>query len=473
MGFLTFALALTVSLGNAQAPAPLQPCELPRLSEPARCGVLEVFEDRAAASGRKIPLRVVVLPATGSPRAADPLFILQGGPGQAASSLADFYAEAFAKVRAHRDIVLVDQRGTGGSNALDCDLFGDGSDPQKFLGSSWPVEAVRECRGKLAARADLALYTTPIAMEDLDAVRAWLGYETINLYGTSYGTMAGREYMRRHPSRVRAAVLRAAVAPERSWAVYHGRNAHQALERLFALCVAEARCRAAYPDPRKDLEATFARIGDGGATVTVDGRAVTLRKPAAVAAIRAGLTAPASAVQLPQMLRKAAGGDLVPLATTALAVRRGSARELAEGMFLTVACSELLAGVDKAALARESGRTFAGTDAIDELMAACAVWPPAAPSRPAGPLPKDVPVLVISGWHDPSTPPESGELVARAFGNSRHMVIRHAGHSFNNLKGCVDEVIASFLAAGSLAGLDLSCAERVAMPAFLDGRADP
>lgn len=466
MDFLPFALALAVSLGNAKVPAPLQPCELPRLSGPARCGVLEVFENRAAASGRKIPLRVVVLPATGSPRAADPLFVLQGGPGQAASNLADFYAEAFAKVRAHRDIVLVDQRGTGGSNALECDLLGDGNDPQKLLGSSLPVEAVRDCHDKLAARANLSLYTTPIAMEDLDDVRAWLGYEKINLYGTSYGTMAGREYLRRHPSRVRAAVLRAAVAPERSWAVYHGRNTHQALERLFAICAADARCHAAYPDPWKDLEATLARIGDGGAAVTVDGRTVTLHKPAAVAAIRAWLAAPASAVELPRMLHQAAGGDLVPLATTALAVRRASARELAEGMFLTVTCSELLAGMDKAALARESAGTFAGTDAIDELTAACAVWPPGASPQPAGPLPKDVPVLVISGWHDPSTPPESGELVARAFGNSRHMVIHHAGHSFNNLKGCADEVIAAFLAAGSLAGLDLSCAERVAMPAF-------
>jgi pimeloyl-ACP methyl ester carboxylesterase len=465
MGSFSFILALAVSLSNAKAPASLQPCELPRLPEPARCGVLEVFENRAAASGRKIPIRVVVLPATGSPHAPDPLLILQGGPGQAASNLADFYAEAFAKARAHRDIVLVDQRGTGGSNALECDLFGDGND-QKLLGPSLPVAAVRECRDKLAARADLSLYTTPIAMEDLDDVRAWLGYQKINLYGTSYGTMAAREYLRRHPSRVRSAVLRAAVAPERSWAVYHGRNTHQALERLFALCAAEARCHAAYPAPWKDLEATFARIGDGGVAVTVDGRTVTLRKPVAVAAIRAWLAAPASAVELLPILHKAAGGDLLPLTTTALAVRRAAPRELAEGMFLTVACSELLAGMDKAALARESAGTFAGTDAIDELMAACAAWPPGAPSPPAGPLPKDVPVLVISGWHDPSTPPESGELVARAFGNSRHMVIHHAGHSFNNLKGCVDEVIAAFLAAGSLAGLDLSCAERVAMPAF-------
>jgi pimeloyl-ACP methyl ester carboxylesterase len=156
----------------------LTSCQLPGVDGEARCGSYEVYEDRRLQKGRKITLKIAVLPARGSKPAPDALFILAGGPGQAATENADFFARTFAKVRQERDIVMVDQRGTGGSNGLHCDLYGESL--QGHLGDLLPIEAIKACRAEWERRADLRLYTTPIAMDDLDEVRAALGYERIN-----------------------------------------------------------------------------------------------------------------------------------------------------------------------------------------------------------------------------------------------------------------------------------------------------
>ncbi|CAN5624489.1 hypothetical protein BH20VER1_BH20VER1_17950 [soil metagenome] len=182
----------------------LKPCSVDEVE--ATCGTFEVFENRAAASGRRIALKVVVLPATGPEKQPDPLFILAGGPGQGASDNAEFIARTFAEVRKQRDIVLLDQRGTGGSNPLDCNVYG--ATPQGHLRDLYPPDAVRACAEEWQKRADTRFYTTDIAMADLDEVRAAMNYERVNLFGTSYGTRAAQVYMRQFPDRVRAVILK-------------------------------------------------------------------------------------------------------------------------------------------------------------------------------------------------------------------------------------------------------------------------
>ncbi|PYM21341.1 MAG: hypothetical protein DMD78_18050 [Candidatus Rokuibacteriota bacterium] len=168
----------------------LSPCEIPKSSVEARCGALEVFEDRAARSGRVIPIKVLVLPALGEERARDPIFVLAGGPGLgAASAMRDADAGFFEGMRARRDVVFIDQRGTGGSHRLSCRLT-TGSGAQATFGDLLPPDRIRACRETLEKIADLRLYTTPIAMDDVDDVRAALGYATINLYGVSYASLA-------------------------------------------------------------------------------------------------------------------------------------------------------------------------------------------------------------------------------------------------------------------------------------------
>src|SRR6185437_3812652 len=181
---------------NTQTPPPsisLTPCEVPganpQTKDKARCGTLEVFEDRDHKTGRKIALKIVVYPATGPDKVADPLFYIPGGPGSSATEDAPYVAQQMAKIREHRDLVFVDQRGTGGSNPLNCELY-NANELQSYLGYFFPLDDVRKCLTQLEPKADLKLYITTIAMDDIDDVRAALGYERINLFGGSYGTRA-------------------------------------------------------------------------------------------------------------------------------------------------------------------------------------------------------------------------------------------------------------------------------------------
>ena len=181
----------------------LRPCRLPGIGKEVLCGKLTVFENGENRTGRTIDLNIVVLPAFDQKNKAEPLFDLAGGPGAASTPAADFYAGPGKDYRRRHDVVLVDQRGTGQSNRL---AIPEEKTPSHYLREMYPVDYVREMRHALEQRADLTKYTTSIAMDDLDDVRAWLGYDKINLFGTSYGTRAALVYMRQHPEHVRSAI---------------------------------------------------------------------------------------------------------------------------------------------------------------------------------------------------------------------------------------------------------------------------
>jgi len=241
--FLEFALLVAAICGVALpsrvvAAGPLQrlaltDCRLEDAehlrSTAAQCGELEVAEDRSAPTSPRIRLKVAVIPALNRSGPRDPLFVLSGGPGQAAS---DFYVSvggAFARVQRQRDIVLLDQRGTGGSNALNCDF-----PEEDELAELNPAEIRRLAQNCLAAlKSDPRHYTTSVAVRDLDDVRAALGYQRINLYGVSYGTRVAQHYMRRYPEHVRAVILDGVIAPGVVLAVDSAFHAQRALDLIF------------------------------------------------------------------------------------------------------------------------------------------------------------------------------------------------------------------------------------------------
>jgi len=187
----------------------LKPCRLSGIDEELLCGKLTVYENRKTRTGRTLDLKVVVLPAFDQKTKAEPLFDLAGGPGAASTEGAPFYAGPGKEYRRRHDVICVDQRGTGQSNRLS---IPQEKTPQHYLREMYPVDYVKEMRHTLEQGADLTKYTTSIAMDDLDDVRAWLGYDKINLFGWSYGTRAALVYMRQHPEHVRSAIL-LCVAP--------------------------------------------------------------------------------------------------------------------------------------------------------------------------------------------------------------------------------------------------------------------
>ncbi|HJZ82237.1 MAG TPA: alpha/beta fold hydrolase, partial [Pyrinomonadaceae bacterium] len=329
----------------------LQPCDVARIPGKAQCGHLEVFENRATRKGRKISLKIIVLPATGAERSADPLFYIPGGPGSSATEDAPGVATLFAKIRERHDLVFLDQRGTGGSNPLNCEFFNP-NDPQSYLGYFFPLADVKQCRRQLETTADLTLYTTPIAMDDLDDVRAALGYDRINIFGGSYGTRAALVYLRQHPEHVRTIVLQG-VAPTNQFMPYDFPQGNErALQGVIEECAGDRECNAAFPNLRAEVKSVLNRLlqgpvevelanpfseGPGSAGATVK---LKLSRDPAVEAIRYMLYNPAAASRVPLILHQAAAGDFVPMARSALLYRKGLVASGSNGLYLSVSCAE-------------------------------------------------------------------------------------------------------------------------------------
>lgn len=447
-------------------PAWLQPCELE--GQAALCGAWEVFENRATRAGRKIPLRVAVLPAQNPQPAAAPVFYLAGGPGEAATESAAWLSSDLAAVRAGRDVVLVDQRGTGGSNPLDCDF---GSAAAEAGNGLFPVEAVRACRDALARRADLTLYTTPLAMEDLDEVRGALGYGRINLLGASYGTKAAQVYLRAHPERVRSVVLIAPVPLDASQ-LDIARDAQRAIERLFADCAAEPACGAAFPRLSQDFAAVLKRLDAGPVRVEIPDPEtsrpveVTLSSEVFRLILPYRLYSTEAASRVPRSVHLAAGGDFREMARAVLVIRRLVVGGHGRGMYLSVSCAEEPPEALDSEVRRASRGTFIGDLRFRNYREACALWPRAEiPRSFRDPVRSKAPVLILAGEIDPLLPPALGRRIVRHLPQGRLVVVPNASHL--PLNACTAGLIRDFLTAGSARGLDTGCVKATRRPAFV------
>lgn len=464
--------ALFVALaGLAEAPRPerlrLSPCHLEGFEEEVLCGTYRVWENRAARSGRKIDLRVAVVPALRREHEPDPLFLLAGGPGQGATEYGKLIPPAFREVHRQRDIVLVDLRGTGASNPLNCEP----GDP--FLGESVEAIDLRPCLQKLAPKADPRLYTTEPAVDDLDEVRAALGYERVNLWGGSYGTRAALVYARRHPERVRSVILDGAAPFEIKLPLWNAWGAQRALDRLTADCRADRNCRTAFPRFREELAEVLARLESSPARVSLPhprtGRPVTMEVSRVVFAsgLRGLLYVPAYASLVPYMIHEAASGNFTPFAALSLETAAWSTETMSLGLTLSVLCAEDVQRLTSAEAETATRGTYVGASEIEIWQQMCAAWP-------RGPLPADVdrvvpldvPALILSGDLDPVTPPRWGQAMAAHFPRSRHVVVPGVAHN-TSTSGCVPELISRFLEAGSAEKLDASCVRRIRRPPFV------
>ncbi|MCP3139747.1 alpha/beta hydrolase [Pyxidicoccus xibeiensis] len=453
----------------------LTPCRLEGLASQAQCGTYEVFEDRAAKTGRKLPLRVVVVPALAAQPAADPLVLLAGGPGQAASRVQVLMA--LERIRRKRDIVLVDQRGTGDSNPLECEFQSlEAGLAERFADTS-PVAQLHKCREGWAA--DVRQYTTPIAMDDLDEVRAALGYEKINLWGVSYGTRAALVYMRQHPERVRTAILDG-VAPMSLYLPLNApRDGQAALDSLLAHCAKDATCAKAYPDLRPRTEALLAKLEAAPARITVPHprtgvpEALVLSRRAFLAELFSHLYSPEIASLVPLMLDRATRDDWAPFVALSVGLSETMEHTVSRGLHYAVVCAEDAPFFDAAAVEREAKGTWFGPDMGREMLDVCRDWPRAAlPPGYREPVASDVPTLLLSGELDPVTPPAWAEDAKRTLSKSLHVVVPGVGH--NTLGAdCARSLMQQLLEQGSVEGLKPSCGPSLTRPPFFTSFAGP
>ena len=456
---------------------PLKPCKLPGIDEELLCGKLTVFENRETRSGRTIDLNVVVLPALDPSRKEEPLFDLAGGPGVAATGAADFYAKEGKEYRRHRDVVLVDQRGTGNSNPLTA--APRTRSPQDYLTEMYPVEYVKTLRQALEQRADLTQYTTSIAMDDLDDVRAWLGYERINLFGLSYGTRAVLVYMRQHPDRVRSAILMGVAPTYLKMPLHHARAAKRAMDLLLEECAGDAACHQAFPQIQHEWEEVLERLGreparveysppDKSATVTVE-----IQRDIFAEKLRNRMYSRDSARRIPFIIHQAAQGDFAPFLKEAIPADRSVPDFIADGMYLCVTCAEDTPFIDQDEAAKANAGNPFGNYRVVQQTRACSMWPQGKiPDGYHEPVSSNIPVLIFSGYMDPVTPPERGEEVASHLPNSKHVIISHGAHGTEGLTNveCLDKLMLEFLSKGNAKDLDTTCVERVLPPPFVTKR---
>jgi pimeloyl-ACP methyl ester carboxylesterase len=481
--FALSLLALTARSSGAavpaQPPAPkplaLRPCAaVPGLPAGARCGTYEVFENRSARTGRKIPLRVVVLSALGPERAPDAIVYFAGGPGGSSVEEGVELGQVLQQLHQRRDILLVDMRGTGGSAALVCPELQGSQGVQGFLDDFMPTAKVAACRERWRRSADLTQYTTDSAVDDVDEVRAALGYPQVDVIGGSYGTRAVLVYLRRHPERVRTAMLEGVVPTSDRSPLYFARSVQKALDGLSAECAADPACAAAFPKLKEEIAAVLGRVAREPVRVelpdpgTGQPTEIRLSRNAVAQTLRYMLYVPAAAVQIPLEVHLAAQGDFKPLAETAR-LFAGQMTDMADGFFLAVTCSEDVAFIRPEDVAPAVAGSFLGDFRVHQQQAACAGWP-AAKIDPAflTPVVSDVPSLLISGQLDPVTPASDGEEVARHLSHSRHVVVPGGGHGLNGMKGleCLTGLITQLIEKGSVDGLDTACVAKMERPPF-------
>jgi pimeloyl-ACP methyl ester carboxylesterase len=456
---------------------PLLALERCRIADPdglvsaeARCGRLEVPEDPADPQGAKIGLAIAVVPAVATRARPDPLFLVAGGPGQGSIEGFAPLLGHFAGVRRERDLVLVDQRGTGGSNRLDCDMPDDVLESGEIPPAQLAALA-HDCLPGLPGRP--AFYTTSIAVGDLDAVRAALGYERINVFGGSYGTRVAQHYARRFPERTRSVVLDGVVPPTLALVPQIAIESQRALERVFARCAADPACDERFPA----LPAQFGRLDAAlrGAPVAVtladpvtgERRGIEVTRAHLVTMARMLVYSPGTASLLPLLVHEAAtNGNYAPLAAQAEMLGEELESMIAMGMHHSVVCAEdaprFAGAVERAALEA----TAIGPQMLDGMAAICAVWPrgPVDPDF-AEPLDSAVPALLLSGEFDPATPARYGEMAAEGFRNGRHVVVPGQGHGVTRLP-CVQGLVRRFVEAGSAAALDADCVARIGPAPF-------
>jgi pimeloyl-ACP methyl ester carboxylesterase len=482
-GFAVLCLA-AVACGGHPAPAPggsaapekspvIRSCAVDGLR--ARCGTLTVPQDRVTGQGPTIPVRFVVIPATGPDKAPDPVVYFAGGPGNSAVTMISSELNVIANLASHRDLVFIEQRGTGSSDQLTCPSF-----PTALAGQAALRASVESCLAGI--RSDLPFYTTAMYADDVNQLLGDLHYATVNLMGISYGTVAEQVFLLRHPGRVRTMTLQSGFplyirplerAPE---------DAQLALDYVVARCDDDAACRRAFPHLAADWAALWASAGTSpgvlpvsqsptGTTVRLDQNTLAFWIYQALfagdeqlvpAMISTLATATDKAAALVSVIRTLQASDLpVPLG--------GYPTEM---MQYAIYCGEPWATQSPAALSgqRDSFAYQMYAQQAQWFGYVCPLIPKAAAALGDEQLTlSHVPVLAFNGAGDPIAPARNMAGVQRFWPDFREIVLPGQGHNVipASWGRCGGPLTETFIEQASVAHLNTSCLAGTPAPPFV------
>lgn len=430
----------------------------------AMCATYAVPEDRAAPDGRKIALNIAWLQPTERGRSQpDPVFFLAGGPGQSAVDTFPGLNPVFKEVRKQRDVILVDQRGTGKSNLLSCAAPEGGDDAFDPSPEAMQAQAAT-CAAELSKKADLRHYTTTDAVADLDAVRQAIGAEQVNLVGVSYGTRVAQQYAMRHPAATRSIVLDSPVPNKLGLGNIFARNLDDALALQFALCSKDAACKDKLGDPRAELDVLLNRLRANPVQLQYrdassgEMKQGTLRAETVAGLVRMYAYMPLASGLLPKLIHEANAGRYESLMALSKMMSGDMEQAMAMGMQLSVVCSE---DADSMVARAEDAKTVLGNLMPSGMAAMCKAWPKGkVPADFNQPLATKVPALVLAGEFDPVTPPRYGEEIVKSLPNGRLFVLRGQGHSVIGA-GCMPKLFAQFVEKADAKALDGSCLDKL------------
>lgn len=425
-----------------------------------------------ATSQEQIELFVARLASTAIDPARDAFTIINGGPGGSSIDMMVDLAPVLQAFTRERDVIVIDQRGTGRSTPLDCTALTDTTDE---IDIAQTIELTQECFNELPY--DPRFFSTSVAVEDLEALRRSMGYEQLSVYGVSYGTRVALQFLRVYPDSLRSVVIDGVVPPELSLGSNIAINSQRALEAVFARCATSPVCDEHFPN----LHQAFDRLSKRLQTHTVP---LQLQHPVTGAPtqldltyghltiwLRLALYAPETTALIPLIIDQAANHEnYLPVAASALRMLHDLTVSLTYGMHNAVVCTEDVPFFDDASEDFATlEKTYLGREMYDSLKAMCSVWPAGViHSDMKKPVISDVPTLVLSGEFDPITPPAYGEAVLPGLSRSLHVVAPGQGHGTIS-RGCMPRIILKFVETASIEELDTSCTRHLGTyPFFID-----
>jgi len=465
-------LALSIQAQASTNKLILEDCHVKDIKEQVQCGTLTVPENYSQPEATTIDLNVVVLPSIDRTSSKVPLMFLAGGPGQAATELAAMLRNRFYEVRKAHDIILVDQRGTGKSSQLKCDVpaFNE-LNVYGALTFDFELSDVSNCISQFTQ--DVSQFNSENAIRDFDAVRAALGHQEINLYGGSYGTRAALVYMRMFPESLQSVVLDS-VAPLDIRIGLFGKSGERSYQKLIENCFANESCNTAFPDLDQNFQAVFNRLIQQPAELMIAHPRLATKTPLLIDAdkfvstVQSQLYSVTGRSMLPLIISEAAKGNFMPFVGM---LAQGDEFQPPGGVYsnvlMNIACNEDFPLILEKDWLADAENDFARQISHKGLRLICPLWPKFRPSSSFyEPVTADIPTLILSGNLDPVTPPENGDLADKMLPNSRHLIAENLSHIVA-VNDCGVGLVAQFIETLDLASLDVTCLSELPKESFM------